>query len=119
MNDVLWLEAISHQPRARENLIMANNTATLIGTLKFNPHGRWEISREGRQPYELSSGDMFLLEVDGVLRLTSIEFRHFTGPPKGREYRGQAGEYHSVDGYRLAHGLRAAPPNEAKDGQTL
>jgi len=31
---------------------------------------------------------MFLNEVDGVLRETSIEFRHFTGPLKGRTLRG-------------------------------
>jgi hypothetical protein len=48
-------------------------------------------------PYELSSGSVFLLEVNGVLRLTSIEFRHFTGPLKGRTYRGRHGEYYSTD----------------------
>jgi hypothetical protein len=37
-----------------------------------------------------------------------MEFQHFSGPLKGREYRGQPGEYYSVDGYRLLNGLRAA-----------
>jgi hypothetical protein len=37
-----------------------------------------------------------------------MEFRHFTGPMKGREYRGQPGEYYSVDGHALRDGMRAA-----------
>jgi hypothetical protein len=90
-----------------------------IGVLSMNELGRWEILREGRVHYELSSGSTLLLEVNGVLRLTRIQFRHFTGPPRGRTYRGQPGEYYSVDGYLLAEGLRAAPPGEAEDGQEL
>ena len=86
-----------------------------IGVLSMNGLKRWEILREGRQAYELSSGSVFLLEVDGVLRRTSIEFRHFTG----RHPKGLAGEYYSPDGYHLAGGLRAAPPGDAEDGQTL
>jgi hypothetical protein len=86
-----------------------------IGTLSLNGLGRWEILRQGRQPYELSSGSVFLLEVDGVLRRTSIEFRHFTG----RHPKGLAGEYYSPDGYQLTGGLRAAPPGDAEDGQAL
>jgi hypothetical protein len=46
--------------------------------------------------------------VDAELKLTRMEFRHFTAPLKGREYRGQPGEYYSVDGYHLADGVRAA-----------
>src|SRR5262245_8517218 len=84
-----------------------------IGVLSMNGLKRWEILREGRQAYELSSGSVFLLEVDGVLRRTSIEFRHFTG----RHPKGLAGEYYSPDGYHLAGGLRAAPPGDAEDGQ--
>jgi hypothetical protein len=83
---------------------------TAIGTLKLNANGRWTIEREGRLPYELSSGSLFLVEVDGVLRLTRIEYAHD---------RHGGGLYYSVDGCRLADGLRAAPPNEAKDGQVL
>jgi hypothetical protein len=37
-----------------------------------------------------------------------MEFRHFSGPLKGRKLWGLTGEYYSVDGYHLAHGLRAA-----------
>jgi hypothetical protein len=90
-----------------------------IGVLGMNPHERWEIVRKGRAPYELTSGSTVLLEVDGVLRRTSIEFRHFTGPLKGRTYRGQSGEYYSTDGYHLTGRLRAAPPGDAEDGQRL
>jgi hypothetical protein len=62
----------------------------MIGVLSKNWFGRWEILRQGRQPYELTSGSVFLLKVDGVLRLTRMESRR--------------GEYYSVDGYPLAGG---------------
>jgi hypothetical protein len=42
------------------------------------------------------------------MKPTRMEFLHFTGPLKGREYRGQPGEYYSGDGYHLANGHRAA-----------
>ena len=54
------------------------------------------------------SDKLFRLEVGDELRLIRMEFRHFIGPLKGREYRGQRGEYYSADGYHLANGLRAA-----------
>ena len=78
-----------------------------IGVLNMNRYGRWEIIREGRVPYELFSGSGVLLEVDGVLRLTSVEYAH--------DGRG----FYSVNGYLLAGGLRAAPPGDAEDGQKL
>jgi hypothetical protein len=51
---------------------------------------------------------VFRVEIDGELRPTRMEFRHFTGPMKGREFFGHAGEYYSCDGYHLRNGLRAA-----------
>jgi hypothetical protein len=81
-----------------------------IGLLNMNDLGCWEITRQGRVPYELSSGSRFLIEADGVLRVTSVEYRH--------DGRG-GGHYYSVDGYTLAGGLRATPPGEAVDGQEL
>jgi len=78
-----------------------------IGVLNMSPYGRWEIIREGRMPYGLSSGSRVLLEVDGVLRLTSVEYGH--------DGRG----YYSVDNYLLAGGLHAALPGDAEDGQKL
>jgi hypothetical protein len=81
-----------------------------IGLLNMNRFGRWEIRRECHVPYELTSGSRFLIEADGVLRVTSVEFRH--------DGRG-GGRYYSTDGYDLTGGLRAAPPGEAVDGQEL
>ena len=78
-----------------------------ISVLNMNDLGRWEIIREGRIPYELSSGSVVLLEVDGVLRLTSVEYGH--------DGRG----YYSVNGYLLAGGLRAAPPAMPKTVKSL
>jgi hypothetical protein len=49
-----------------------------------------------------------LPHVDGELRVTRMEFRHFTGPLKGRELVGQTGECYSVDNYHLRNGARAA-----------
>jgi hypothetical protein len=51
---------------------------------------------------------VFRVEVDGELKATRMEFRHFTGSLKGRELFGQAGEYYSTEGYHLKNGLRAA-----------
>jgi hypothetical protein len=51
---------------------------------------------------------LFRVEVDGELHVTRMEFRHFDGPLRGRQFRGQPGEYYSVDGYWLRDGLRAA-----------
>jgi hypothetical protein len=38
-----------------------------------------------------------------------MEFRHFTGASKGRKYRGQPGEYYSVDGSTTDFALRVFP----------
>jgi hypothetical protein len=78
------------------------------GILRMQPTGRWAICRHGERRVELTSGDVFCLEVDGKLMPTRMEFRHFEGPLRGREYRGQPGEYYSTDGYWLRDGLRAA-----------
>jgi hypothetical protein len=73
----------------------------MIGVLSMNGLGRWVIVREGRVPYELSSGSTCLIEVDGVLRLTRIEYSHGDRPG-----------YHSIDGYKLA--VVCAPQRWAK-----
>jgi hypothetical protein len=78
------------------------------GTLRMKPSGRWAVCRPGHAPVEITSGEPFRIEVDGELKLTRMEFRHFEGPLKGRGYRGQPGEYYSTDGYWLRDGLRAA-----------
>lgn|SRR5262245_59255584 len=52
----------------------------------------------GREPLEITSGEVFMIEVAGELKQTRMEYRHL-----GRS----KGEYYSVDGYALRDGLRA------------
>ena len=68
------------------------------GTLRMMATGRWAIYRPGRLPVEITSGELFRVEVAGVegLQLTRMEYDH-----KGRQY-------YSVDGFRLRNGLHAA-----------
>jgi hypothetical protein len=68
------------------------------GVLQMQSSGRWAVCRPGREPVEITTGDLFRLEVDGELKVTRMQFQH-SGP---------TGEYYSVDGYRLLNGLRAA-----------
>jgi len=82
------------------------------GILQMQPSGRWAVVRPGRQPVEITSGELFRVEVNGELKPTRMEFRHFTGPMKGRTLRGLHGEYYSVDGYWLRDDLRAAIGHE-------
>jgi hypothetical protein len=70
------------------------------GVLHLQTPGRWAILRAGREPFELTSGDVFRVEVDGKLRITRMG--HLWG------------EGHcSVDGYPLRDGMRAAIGVEA------
>jgi len=62
----------------------------------------------GRDPVEITSGELFRVDVNGELKVTRMEFREFLAPLKGRENRGQSGEFYSADGYWLRDGLRAA-----------
>jgi hypothetical protein len=82
-------------------------TSTKEGVLRLQPSGRWAICRPGHPPIEVTSGELFRIEVDGELKPTRMEFRHFVGPMQGRTLHGQHGEYYSVDGYALRNGLRA------------
>jgi hypothetical protein len=71
-----------------------------MGRLSPRPDTRWDYS-----------GERFRIEVlpgTDELKLARMKFRHFTRPPKETQYRGQPGEYYSVDGYPLRDGLRAA-----------
>jgi Domain of unknown function (DUF5348) len=65
------------------------------GTLHLQASDRWAILRAGREPFELTSGDVFRVEVDGKFQITRM--RHLWGQ----------GCY-SVDGYPLRDGMRAA-----------
>ena len=71
------------------------------GTLQMQSTGRWAVVRPGRSPVEITSGEVFRVEVSGELMVTRMEFQP-----------GQPGEYYSVDGYRLLNGLRAAIGDE-------
>ena len=61
------------------------------GILQLQPSGRWAIVRPGHIPVEITSGDLFRVEMNGELKVTRMEFRDFTGPMKGHMYRGQPG----------------------------
>ena len=46
------------------------------GALRMQSNRRWAIVRPGRAPYELTSGDVFRVEVDGKLLIIRMEFAH-------------------------------------------
>ena len=69
------------------------------GILQLQPSGRWAICRPGQSPVEVTSGELFRIEVDGELKVTRMEFRHSSVETMG---------YYSVDGYQLRDGARAA-----------
>ena len=71
------------------------------GTLRMMASGRWAAYRPGREPVEITSGELFRVEVEGAkeLQLTRMEYRHLPGGD---------GAYYSVDGYPLRDGLRTA-----------
>ena len=70
------------------------------GTLHLQASGRWAIMRPGREPFELTSGDVFRVEVDGKLQITRMG--HLWGEG-----------YYSIEGYPLRDGMRAAIGVEA------
>ena len=71
----------------------------MIGTLMLLDSGRWAIAAKDReQPYEITSSEVFVVEIEGRMRITRMEFAH------GRN----GGRYVSVDGFRLFEGMRAA-----------
>jgi hypothetical protein len=70
------------------------------GTLYLQPSGRWAILRPGCEPFELTSGNVFRVEVDGKLQVTRMG--HLWG-----------GGYYSIEGYPLRDGMRAAIGVEA------
>jgi hypothetical protein len=57
--------------------------------------GRWSVYRPGRLPIEITSGDLFRVEVDGELKLTRMEYDQIDR------------QYYSIDDYPLRDGLRA------------
>jgi hypothetical protein len=71
------------------------------GILRRQPSGKWAVCRSGRAPVEINAGDQLWIEVSGNLKLTRMEFKHFTG-----RRGGQLGEYYTTGGYSLHTGLR-------------
>jgi hypothetical protein len=71
--------------------------ADLAGVLRMQSSGRWAVCMPGCDPMEITSGEMFRVEVEGMegLQLTRMEHAH-------------PGGYYAVDGYALRDGLRAA-----------
>jgi hypothetical protein len=72
------------------------------GVLKMQPSGRWAVCRPGREPVEITSGELFRVEVDGELKLTRME-----SPIVPTRQGAWKAVYYSVDGYPLRNGLRA------------
>jgi Domain of unknown function (DUF5348) len=70
------------------------------GTLHLQASGRWAIMRPGRETFELTSGDVFRVEVDGKLQITRMGHLRSEG-------------YYSIEGYTLRDGMRAAIGVEA------
>jgi hypothetical protein len=68
------------------------------GTLPMIETGRWAVYRSGRLPAEITSGELFRVEVAGAkeLQLTRMEYDLIDR------------QYYSVDNYPLRDGLRAA-----------
>ena len=68
------------------------------GTLRMMASGRWAVYRPGRVPIEITSGELFRVEVTGAkeLKLTRMEYDQIDR------------QYYSIDDYPLRDGLRAA-----------
>jgi hypothetical protein len=76
------------------------------GTLHLQSSGRWAVMRPGREPVEITSGELFRVEVPGKegLQLTRMEFRYWETVDGVVKMAG----YYSIDGYALRDGLHAA-----------
>jgi hypothetical protein len=67
------------------------------GILQLQPSGRWAVVCPGREPVEITAGDVFRVEVPGKGGLHLTRMEHLPGEG-----------YYSVKGYSLYDGLRAA-----------
>jgi hypothetical protein len=76
------------------------------GVLHMQSSSRWAIIRPGWPPVEITSDELFRVEVPGKegLQLTRLEFRHWETVDGVVQMAG----YYSVDGYVLRDGLCAA-----------
>jgi hypothetical protein len=87
------IEVASHCRRDQ-----SSGVAMPEGTLHMMPSGRWAVCRPGRAPLEITSGELFRVEVAGAkeLQLTRMEYDLIDR------------QHYSVDSYPLRDGLRAA-----------
>jgi hypothetical protein len=99
-----WLTSIINDAPAAtlqsDPLVLISSGPTIAmsekeGTLRMMASGRWAVCRPGREPVEITSGELFCVEVDGELQLTRMEST-------------ANGRYYTIDGYPLRDGLRAA-----------
>jgi hypothetical protein len=51
--------------------------------LRMQPSGRWAVCRPGRDPVEITSGELFRVDVNGELKVTRMEFREFSRAAQG------------------------------------
>jgi hypothetical protein len=72
----------------------------LAGVLQIQPSGRWAVVMPGHDPVEITSGEVFRVEVEGKEGLQPARMEHAT-----------PGGYYAVEGYPLRDGLRAALGN--------
>jgi hypothetical protein len=77
---------------------MSDDMSEKEGTLRMMASGCWVIYRPWRPPVEITSGELFRVEVAGGkgLQLTRMEYDLIDR------------QYYSVDNYPLRDGLRAA-----------
>jgi hypothetical protein len=57
-----------------------------VGELRMQPSGRWAVCRPGHEPAEITSGELFRVEIDGVLQVRRMEYTRrgycaLGGPP--------------------------------------
>jgi hypothetical protein len=69
----------------------------MAGELRMQPSGRWAVCMPGQSPIEITSGELFRIEVEGHEGLQVTRMEH-----------ARPGGYYAVAGYPLRDGLRAA-----------
>ena len=75
------------------------------GTLRRQPSGRWAIVDRAGGVHEITSGEVFHVEVAGAEKSSIVSIGMRT---TRMEFAQSEGGYYSVDGFVLRDGLRAA-----------
>ena len=69
----------------------AANMTDKEGTLQLQPSGRWAVDRPGRAPVEITSGDVFRVEVEGAfadVRADAIKLAYLVLAQEASRYEG-------------------------------